>query len=106
MGLLGYKANKQKASPGCNAAEPIDTNVEDRNRTAPFPFCGNRYEFRAVGSSQNCSFPVMICNTIMAAGMSALSEKIEGGMGARDAVADLYKTNRAVIFTGNGYSAE
>jgi len=47
----------------------------------------------------------MICNTIMAAGMSALSEKIEGGMKARDAVAEMYKTNRNVIFTGNGYSA-
>merc|ERR1719382_1154580 len=41
----------------------------------------------------------------MAAGMSALSEKIEGGMNARDAVAEMYKTNRNVIFTGNGYSA-
>merc|ERR1711953_80527 len=78
----------------------------DRNRTAPFPFCGNRHEFRAPGSSQNCSFPVMICNTIMAAGMAELSKKIEGGMNARDAVADMYKVNRNVIFTGNGYSAE
>merc|ERR1712151_127693 len=94
------------ADPKASAAMPAVCGVEDRNRTAPFPFCGNRYEFRAVGCSQNCSFPVMICNTIMAAGMSALSEKIEGGMGARDAVADLYKTNREVIFTGNGYSAE
>merc|ERR1719388_460214 len=104
--LLGYKAEKKLQSSGSAAAMGIEANVEDRNRTAPFPFCGNRFEFRAVGSSQNCSFPVMICNTIMAAGMSALSEKIEGGMSARDAVADLYKTNRAVIFTGNGYSAE
>ena len=36
--------------------------------TAPFPFCGNRFEFRAVGSSQNCCFPVMVCNAIMSAG--------------------------------------
>ena len=36
--------------------------------TAPFPFCGNRLEFRAVGSSQNCCFPVMVCNAIMSAG--------------------------------------
>merc|ERR1712226_984443 len=71
-----------------------------------FPFCGNRYEFRAVGSSQNCSFPVMICNTVMAAGMSELSKKIEGGMKARDAVAEMYKTNRNVIFTGNGYDSQ
>merc|ERR1711933_458475 len=43
---------------------------------------------------------------IMAAGMAELSKKIEGGMNARDAVADMYKKNRNVIFTGNGYSAE
>merc|ERR1711907_929303 len=93
-------------STGCSASMPIKANIEDRNRTAPFPFCGNRFEFRAVGSSQNCSLPVMICNTIMAAGMAELSKKIEGGMNARDAVADMYKVNRNVIFTGNGYSAE
>jgi glutamine synthetase len=84
----------------------VEANVEDRNRTAPFPFCGNRYEFRAVGSSQNCSFPVMICNTIMAAGMSELASQIEGGKNTRDAVAEMYTKNRNVIFTGNGYSAE
>merc|ERR1712232_1107438 len=104
--LLTYKPNKQKASPGCKAAEAIDTNIEDRNRTAPFPFCGNRFEFRAVGSSQNCSFPVMICNTMMAAGMANLSELIEKGMNHRDAVAQMYNDNMHVIFTGNGYSAE
>merc|ERR1711862_46025 len=60
----------------------------------------------AAGSSQNCSLPVMVCNTIMAAGMAELSKKIEGGMNARDAVAEMDKTNRNVIFTGNGYSAE
>merc|ERR1711862_582354 len=60
----------------------------------------------AAGSSQNCSLPVMVCNTIMAAGMAELSKKIEGGMAARDAVAEMYKANRGVIFTGNGYSAE
>ncbi|CAK0903152.1 unnamed protein product, partial [Prorocentrum cordatum] len=104
--LNEFKAEKKQQPTGCKASMAVESNVEDRNRTAPFPFCGNRYEFRAVGSSQNCSFPVMICNTIMAAGMSALSDKIEGGMKARDAVAEMYKQNRNVIFTGNGYSAE
>ncbi|CAK0808585.1 unnamed protein product [Prorocentrum cordatum] len=104
--LNEFKAEKKLQPTGCKASMAVESNVEDRNRTAPFPFCGNRYEFRAVGSSQNCSFPVMICNTIMAAGMSALAEKIEGGTTARDAVAEMYKTNRNVIFTGNGYSAE
>jgi len=104
--LHEFKAEKKKQPTGCRASMPIEANVEDRNRTAPFPFCGNRYEFRAVGSSQNCSFPVMVTNTIMAAGMSALAEEIEKGKDARAAVADMYKANRNVIFTGNGYSSE
>merc|ERR1739848_298441 len=104
--LSEFKAEKKKQKTGCKASMDVESNVEDRNRTAPFPFCGNRYEFRAAGSSQNCSLPVMICNTIMAAGMAELSKKIESGMNARDAVAEMYKTNRNVIFTGNGYSSE
>merc|ERR1711972_860308 len=56
--LLGYKAEKGAADPRAAAAMPAVCGVEDRNRTAPFPFCGNRFEFRAVGSSQNCSFPI------------------------------------------------
>jgi len=104
--LLDYKPNKQKASPACNSAEAVDTNVEDRNRTAPFPFCGNRFEFRAVGSSQNCSLPTAICNTVWAAGAAFLSQKIESGSSLRDAVAATFESCRSVIFTGNGYSAE
>jgi len=105
-GELNYKVEKSTANPGANAAMAAPCGVEDRNRTAPVPHCGNRFEFRAVGSSQNCMFPITVCNTIMAAGMSELSAKIEGGMSHRDAVAALYKDNRSVIFTGNGYSAE
>merc|ERR1712190_522760 len=104
--LLGYETKKGSANPKATAAMPAVCGVEDRNRTAPFPFCGNRFEFRAVGSSQNCSFPISICNTIMASGMAALSDLIEGGLSHRDAVAKLFKDNRHVIFTGNGYSAE
>merc|ERR1712232_871512 len=91
---------------GATAAMAAPCGVEDRNRTAPFPFCGNRFEFRAVGSSQNCSIPIAIVNTVMAAGMAHLASLIEGGASHRDAVAQVYKENRDVIFTGNGYSAE
>mmetsp|Transcript_148105 Transcript_148105/g.258389 ORF Transcript_148105/g.258389 Transcript_148105/m.258389 type:complete len:731 (-) Transcript_148105:105-2297(-) len=104
--LLGYKAESRSQATGCSATMPIKANVEDRNRTAPFPFCGNRFEFRAVGSSQNCSFPVMVCNAIMASGMHHIAGKIEGGMSHRDAVASTFKDCRSVIFTGNGYSEE
>ena len=79
---------------GLHALGPVSLHVnfcEDRNRTAPFPFCGNRFEFRAVGSSQNCCLPVMVCNAIMAAGMGKLAEMIEGGMTHRDAIAQMFK---------------
>jgi len=104
--LLGYLAEKKTADTKATAAMPAPCGVEDRNRTAPFPFCGNRFEFRAVGSSQNCSFPIAMCNVMMASGMAHLASLIEGGMSTRDAVAQMYKENRNVIFTGNGYSAE
>jgi len=104
--LVGYSSDRKVADPGSRSTMEVPTGVEDRNRTAPFPHCGNRFEFRAVGSSQNCSMPVAICNTIMASGMAYLAGLIEGGKSLRDAVAQVYKENREVIFTGNGYSKE
>merc|ERR1712159_701828 len=98
--LLGYEAKKALADLKSRTAMAAPTNAEDRNRTAPFPWCGNRFEFRAVGSSQNCSFPVAICNVIMASGMAKLSHAMESGVSHRDAVADLLKQARTVIFTG------
>merc|ERR1719387_2910442 len=104
--LLGYKAEKKSQSTGCAAVMAVESNVEDRNRTAPFPFCGNRFKFRAVGSSQNCALPTAVCNTVWASGAAFISGKIEGGMSLQVAVAEMYQQNRHVIFTGNGYAAE
>jgi len=104
--LLGYKAEKGVANTKTRAAMAAPCGVEDRNRTAPFPFCGNRFEFRAVGSSQSCAFPITIVNTVMASGMAKVASLIEDGASHRDAVAQVYKENRDVIFTGNNYSAE
>ena len=71
---------------GCSAAMHIEANVEDRNRTAPFPFCGNRFEFRAVGSSQNCCLPIMVCNAVMSAGMAHLAGPTGGCWVARNTI--------------------
>jgi uncharacterized Tic20 family protein len=64
----------------------IEANVEARNRTAPFPFCGNRFEFRAVGSSQNCCLPIMVCNAVMSAGMAHLAGPTGGCWVARKTI--------------------
>jgi glutamine synthetase len=79
---------------------------EDRNRTAPIPFCGNRFEFRAVGSSQNIAFPLAVLNTAVADGCAAISDKVEAGASPRDAVAAVLADNWHGVFNGDGYSDE
>jgi len=104
--LAGYAADGQFVDAGTPSVSPIPAGMEDRNRTAPFPFCGNRFEFRAVGSAQNIAFPLALLNTAVAESIGILADKIEGGQPVRDAVAEMYKEHLPVIFSGNGYSDE
>lgn len=104
--LAGYGQDKTTIDFGSRAVSPISANLEDRNRTAPFPFCGNRFEFRAVGSSQNIAYPLAILNTAVAESMAVLADAIEGGKSPRDAAADMLKEHWPVIFNGDGYSDE
>ncbi|SMF16858.1 glutamine synthetase [Alteromonadaceae bacterium Bs31] len=86
----------------------------DRNRTSPFAFTGNRFEFRAVGSSQSVSGPLVAMNTILADSLDWIAEKLEaaiaGGMDHTAAVIDVLKTlmeeHGNVVFGGDGYSSE
>lgn len=86
----------------------------DRNRTSPFAFTGNRFEFRAVGSSANCSNAITVLNTILAYQLkqfkAAVDKRIAGGEKPLDAVLnetrETYKACRNVCFDGNGYSDE
>jgi glutamine synthetase len=104
--LAGYKNQTKMISSGCSQVTPIEGRFEDRNRTAPLPFCGNRFEFRAVGSGQNIAWPLTCINTIMAESMNELSGKIESGKKVRDAVGEMYKNGRDVLFQGDNYSEE
>lgn len=93
----------------CGAPElaPIPAPVEDRNRTAPVPFCGNRFEFRAVGSSQNIGPSMTAINTTVAEGLSVISGLVEDdGMSVRDAVGKVLKDNKNIIFNGDCYAEE
>ena len=84
----------------------------DRNRTSPFAFTGNKFEFRAVGSSQSISLPTTVLNTIVAESVDALSAqltaKVAGGASFEDALAELVKENwtrhKRIVFNGDGYS--
>merc|ERR1711907_504066 len=104
--LAGYADAGKAIEYGSNAMQTIMGGQEDRNRTAPLPFCGNRFEFRAVGSSQNIAFPLAVLNTAVADGCAAISDKIEAGASPRDAVAAVLKEHWRCIFNGDGYSEE
>ena len=86
----------------------------DRNRTSPFAFTGNKFEFRAVGSSANTAKPMFVLNTIVADQMTKFKEEvdsqIENGMSKDAAIFNVVKSyindSKAIRFEGNSYSAE
>ncbi len=82
----------------------------DRNRTSPFAFTGNKFEFRMLGSSQNISFPNVVLNTAVAESFRQFADALEGANNFETAVAELIKDtftkHRRIIFDGNGYSYE
>jgi len=86
----------------------------DRNRTSPFAFTGNRFEFRAVGSSQSVAGPLVAMNTMLADSLDWIAEKLEAELksGAEKAAAvitvlkELMSLHGSAVFGGDGYSAE
>ena len=86
----------------------------DRNRTSPFAFTGNKFEFRALGSSMSLSFPNSVLNTIVAEAIDDLADQLEAKLGNGDDLAkavgavvkDSYAANKAVCFGGDNYSEE
>jgi len=98
---------------GTPVLPPLPKDGGDRNRTSPFAFTGNKFEFRAVGSSQSVTLANTVLNTIVADSVAALTDALaralEAGAGlhdaVRDVVSDVYATHRRVVFHGDGYSA-
>lgn len=86
----------------------------DRNRTSPFAFTGNRFEFRAVGSSANCASPMIALNTIVASQLNKFFKEVEKirekGIKKDEAIFKVLRTyikdSKKIIFEGNGYSDE
>jgi len=86
----------------------------DRNRTSPFAFTGNKFEFRALGASQSLAFPNTVLNTIVAEAIDELADKLEektsSGKDAAEAVAEIvkdsYLANKQICFGGDNYSEE
>ena len=82
----------------------------DRNRTSPFAFTGNKFEFRMLGSSQNIALPNVVLNTAVAESFRQFADRLEGAADFNSEVAalikDTFTAHRRIIFDGNGYSYE
>ncbi len=109
---------------GVDALPKIPRDVSDRNRTSPFAFTGNKFEFRAVGSSQSCAGPNTILNLVMAAALDAMCTDLENRLAddppQKDAnghspqfhnsikavLRNEVKAHRRVVFSGDGYAEE
>jgi glutamine synthetase len=102
-GLLGL---------GSPVLPSLPKHAGDRNRTSPFAFTGNKFEFRAVGSSQSISFPIVVLNSIIAEAIDEMCTKLEGmvddGESLEKALGSLLvetlSESRDIIFNGDGYS--
>ncbi|ADD29589.1 glutamine synthetase III [Meiothermus ruber] len=98
---------------GTPVLPPLPKHAGDRNRTSPFAFTGNKFEFRAVGSSQSISFPITVLNTIVADAIDALVDLLESKMKKKmrfeqavlETIKETYVQHKRIVFNGDGYSA-
>lgn len=105
----GKKTSKSDAArfaTGVSVVPTFSKDNTDRNRTSPFAFTGNKFEFRAVGSSQSVAGPNTILNAILADAMEKMADEIESGKSFEDVVKEFVLAHKRIIFNGDGYSAE
>jgi glutamine synthetase len=97
---------------GTPVLPPLPLHGGDRNRTSPFAFTGNKFEFRALGSNSSPAFPNTVLNTIVAEAVDDLAEKLKAAhkgsttleKALTSVVKNAWKENKQVVFDGDGYS--
>jgi glutamine synthetase len=111
-GANGSKA-KETLTVGVDSLPIIPKDAIDRNRTSPFAFTGNRFEFRAVGSAQSIAGPLVAINTILAESLDDIATKLEKAVGDDPAklnsaiqkvLTEVFAEHGGIVFNGNGYS--
>ena len=96
---------------GVDTLPPLPRDATDRNRTSPFAFTGNKFEFRAPGASQSCAGPCTILNLIVADAFNEVSARLESAGGDFNAslqslLREIFTRHRRIIFNGDGYGDE
>ncbi len=113
-GTVADSKQKGVMDLGVDVLPPLTKDAGDRNRTSPFAFTGNRFEFRAVGSSQSVSGPLIVLNTMLADSLEWIGNRLESelakGLELNTAILTVLKEvmelHGVVVFGGNGYSEE
>jgi glutamine synthetase len=110
-GKAGRASGRGKLKIGVDTLPPLPKDATDRNRTSPFAFTGNKFEFRAPGSSQNCAQSQMVLNTIVAESIDAICDKLEAMSGdfntnLQSLLQRIIRKHKRIVFSGDGYSAE
>lgn len=104
------KANKEKFELGVKTLPKFPKDTTDRNRTSPFAFTGNKFEFRMVGSSMSISCPNIMLNTIVAEELKQFADRLEGKENfveeLNNLLVETVANHKRVIFNGNNYSEE
>ena len=97
---------------GSDMLPPLPRDATDRNRTSPFAFTGNKFEFRAPGSSQSCSEPNVVLNTIVAEAFDMIAEQLEKlddknfHTGLQKILQKIVKEHKRILYNGNGYTED
>jgi glutamine synthetase len=113
-GEVGESTPQSFLGLGTPVLPPMPMHGGDRNRTSPFAFTGNKFEFRALGSSQSLSLPNTVLNTIVAEAIDYLAEELENALNKgsdleaalRPILQRSYAANRQIIFGGDNYAEE
>ena len=105
-----HRRAKEMMTSGVDALPDFAKDTSDRNRTSPFAFTGNKFEFRMPGSSLSVSGPNYMLNTAVAEALKQFADELEGAENFNEAVEKLLretiKKHQRIIFSGNNYSEE
>ena len=111
-GTITKATNAEIIDLGIASLPHVSKDNTDRNRTSPFAFTGNKFEFRAVGSSQNIASPALVINTIVAESLDEMAEKIRAketkniNQAVFEVLKSEIKTIKPILFNGDNYTKE
>lgn len=110
----GASATKNTMEVGVSSLPPLPKDLSDRNRTSPFAFTGNKFEFRAVGASQSIAPANIALNAAVACALDDIATSLEASVAentplteaVHDLLVSLFREHMPIVFNGNGYTAE